>query len=132
MVDFRGVTFADGVSDSAVALVSCHVPAPGGLDGLIGDFAGDFEDDVEEEEGNVSVEGGGGWGIDDGGSDEGEEIVEKGGPLVDVGAQEKKSEGMGEFVSEDWGGVSGEGEMRKGGVQGASASAGPLTYSAST
>lgn len=78
----------------------------------------------------MSVEGDG-WGGVEGGADEGKEVVEEGGPLVHVGAEEDEGEGVGELVSEDWGrgDEEGAGEETGGGVQVASASAGPLTYS---
>lgn len=58
---------------------------------------------MEEEEGDMAVEVGR-CSVGHGSPDEKEQVVEEGGPSVDVRAEEKESEGMREFVSEDcWG-----------------------------
>lgn len=67
---------------------------PRGLDELVRDLAGDLEDEVEEEEGDVWVVRRVGVRGALCGLDEGEEVREEGGPLVDVGAEEEEGEGM--------------------------------------
>jgi hypothetical protein len=70
-----------------------------GLDRLVRDLARDLENEVEDEEGDVWVKSGRGRRGALGGAEEGEEIAEEGGPLVDVGAEEEEGESVGEFVA---------------------------------
>lgn len=73
----------------------------GSFDELVGDLAGDLKDEVEEEEGNVGVVLRVGAGCAFGRLYEGEQVGEKGGPLVDVSAKKEECEGMRELVAED-------------------------------
>ena len=55
LVDCSGVSRAYGISHFCVACVSLGVERTGGLEQLVGDFAGNLEHDVEEQQGNVRV-----------------------------------------------------------------------------
>lgn len=71
------------------------------LDDLIGNFARDFENDVEEEKGDVMVEGDLRGGRS-GGTNIFEEVGEKCWPLFGVSGKEKKGEGVRELVTQNW------------------------------
>lgn len=99
LVDVCGIPFPDGVAHARVACVAVGAERACGLDQLIRDLARDLEHDVEEEEGDVWVERGLrgrlGW------MDEGEEISEKGRPLVDVSAKEEEGKSMRKLVPQN-------------------------------